>query len=219
MRNNDPSLTELFRYATNGKAMNAHAGVLVLPEALMRESMTSSMSVFATQLVEAACRARDGDREAAREYIARAVALLYDGCVDDGNELQKKCLRTGAVRGRRMELVGGRAQIFPLLRNLCHAPTNYRSLSRRETVVLQMIARGMSNKCIARSLGIAPETVKTHVKAILSKLKARTRAQAVARAAHANEPAATTHPQNAKVPMTFALARSAMKPPAATPAE
>lgn len=45
-----------------------------------------------------------------------------------------------------------------------------------------MIARGMSNKCIARSLGIAPETVKTHAKGILSKLKARTRAQAVARA-------------------------------------
>jgi Bacterial regulatory proteins, luxR family len=35
------------------------------------------------------------------------------------------------------------------------------------------------NKCIARSLGIAPETVKTHVKAIFGKLKARTRAQAV----------------------------------------
>jgi DNA-binding NarL/FixJ family response regulator len=35
---------------------------------------------------------------------------------------------------------------------------------------------------IARSLGIAPETVKTHAKGILSKLEARTRAQAVARA-------------------------------------
>jgi LuxR family transcriptional regulator, maltose regulon positive regulatory protein len=40
----------------------------------------------------------------------------------------------------------------------------------------------MSNKCIARSLGITPETVKTHVKSIFIKLKARTRAQAVARA-------------------------------------
>ena len=45
-----------------------------------------------------------------------------------------------------------------------------------------MIARGMTTKCIARSLGIAPETVKTHAKVILSKLEARTRAQAVARA-------------------------------------
>ncbi len=58
----------------------------------------------------------------------------------------------------------------------------YRSLSRREAAVLQMIARGMSNKCIARSLGITPETVKTHAKSIFSKLDTRTRAQAVARA-------------------------------------
>jgi PAS domain S-box-containing protein len=62
------------------------------------------------------------------------------------------------------------------------APTAYRSLSGQEARVLQMIARGMSNKCIARSLGIAPETVKTHAKGILSKLDARTRAQAVAHA-------------------------------------
>jgi DNA-binding NarL/FixJ family response regulator len=80
-------------------------------------------------------------------------------------------------------------QFSPLLENLYRArnagepaPTTYRSLSRRQVDVLQMIARGMSNKCIARSLGIAPETVKTHAKSILSKLEARTRAQAVARA-------------------------------------
>jgi DNA-binding CsgD family transcriptional regulator len=58
----------------------------------------------------------------------------------------------------------------------------YRLLSRRETGVLQMIAHGMSNKHIAQSLGITPETVKTHAKSIFVKLATRTRAQAVARA-------------------------------------
>jgi DNA-binding CsgD family transcriptional regulator len=57
-----------------------------------------------------------------------------------------------------------------------------RPLSRREIGVLQMIADGMSNKGIARSLGIAPETVKSHAKSIFVKLATRTRAQAVARA-------------------------------------
>lgn len=57
-----------------------------------------------------------------------------------------------------------------------------RSLSRRETGVLQMIALGMSNKRIAQSLGITPETVKSHAKSIFVKLSSRTRAQAVARA-------------------------------------
>jgi ATP/maltotriose-dependent transcriptional regulator MalT len=58
----------------------------------------------------------------------------------------------------------------------------YRPLSRRETGILQMIAHGHSNKHIAQSLGIAPETVKSHAKSIFVKLATRTRAQAVARA-------------------------------------
>jgi DNA-binding CsgD family transcriptional regulator len=62
------------------------------------------------------------------------------------------------------------------------SPTTYRALSPRETEILEMIARGMSNKRIAESLGITPETVKSHTKSIFMKLTARTRAQAVARA-------------------------------------
>jgi len=61
-------------------------------------------------------------------------------------------------------------------------PPTYRQLSRRETGILKLIAHGMSNKRIALSLGIAPETVKTHAKSIFAKLSTRTRAQAVARA-------------------------------------
>jgi ATP/maltotriose-dependent transcriptional regulator MalT len=61
-------------------------------------------------------------------------------------------------------------------------PPTYRPLSRREIGILQMIARGLSNKRIALSLGIAPETVKSHAKSIFVKLDTRTRAQAVARA-------------------------------------
>jgi LuxR family maltose regulon positive regulatory protein len=59
---------------------------------------------------------------------------------------------------------------------------SYRSLSERETGILRMIALGMSNKRIAQSLGITPETVKSHAKSIFVKLASHTRAQAVARA-------------------------------------
>ena len=38
--------------------------------------VTHELSAVAAQLVEAACRVRDGDREAARAHIAHAVALL-----------------------------------------------------------------------------------------------------------------------------------------------
>jgi len=40
------------------------------------EQTSHDLSVVATQLVEAACRARNGDSEAVKAHIARAVALL-----------------------------------------------------------------------------------------------------------------------------------------------
>jgi LuxR family transcriptional regulator, maltose regulon positive regulatory protein len=55
-------------------------------------------------------------------------------------------------------------------------------LSPRERNILQLIAEGQSNKEIARTLGVAPETVKSHVKNIFVKLDVERRAQAVARA-------------------------------------
>jgi NarL family two-component system response regulator LiaR len=51
-------------------------------------------------------------------------------------------------------------------------------LTERETQVLAEIARGHSNKEIARALGIAEKTVKTHVGNILQKLNLADRTQA-----------------------------------------
>ncbi len=51
-------------------------------------------------------------------------------------------------------------------------------LTPRETEVLREIASGRSNKEIARNLGIAEKTVKTHVSSVLSKLGVLDRTQA-----------------------------------------
>ena len=54
------------------------------------------------------------------------------------------------------------------------------SLTQREFAVLQLVAEGRSNKDIARRLSITEGTAKTHVKAILTKLDAISRTEAVA---------------------------------------
>ncbi len=55
-------------------------------------------------------------------------------------------------------------------------------LSARELDVLRGMAEGLSNKQIARSLGISEHTVKFHINAILGKLAAQSRTEAVVRA-------------------------------------
>ncbi len=58
-------------------------------------------------------------------------------------------------------------------------------LSDRETEVLQLMAKGMSNKEIGRALWIGETTVKTHVSHILRKLSTADRTQAVLAAVRA----------------------------------
>lgn len=53
-------------------------------------------------------------------------------------------------------------------------------LSRRERQVLQLVADGLANRQVGQALYVSEDTVKTHVRHILAKLDATSRANAVA---------------------------------------
>jgi len=59
------------------------------------------------------------------------------------------------------------------------APASIEALTPRETEVLELLAEGLANRAIAQRLGISEHTVKFHLNAILGKLGAQSRTEAV----------------------------------------
>ena len=130
--------------------------------------------------------------------------LLRQGRLDDAARRLQPCL--DAVRGGQVggALLAGRTVLqrltqadwggridagvlWPLADGLrvpaapASAEVTLSPLSEREREVLALIARGDSNKLIARAFDLSPHTVKRHVANILDKLGVDTRGQAAAR--------------------------------------
>jgi DNA-binding NarL/FixJ family response regulator len=88
--------------------------------------------------------------------------------------------RHPAASARMISLVGTR--IHNLARELRRETTSTETLTERESQVLRLLSLRLSNKDIARELGIWTQTVKTHLHNIYSKLGVRSRREAVTHA-------------------------------------
>jgi DNA-binding NarL/FixJ family response regulator len=90
------------------------------------------------------------------------------------NRYRDHSRRFEAVAARRSN---GSAEVIPFagpLQELEQEPTG------REIEVLQLISDGLVNREIGQRLYLSEETVKSHVRHLLAKLQARSRAHAVA---------------------------------------
>jgi len=139
-----------------------------------------------------------GEEDEAATHAIRAVELGANAGLHrtfvDGGEATGQLLRW--LYARRVDDTGVLGELRPYVRNLlvnlaqrpeqpAGARTKHRSgesLSARERHIVTLMSHGLSNKRIAKQLGIAPETVKSHAKHILLKLAAQTRVEAVSRA-------------------------------------
>ncbi|HSI49479.1 MAG TPA: response regulator transcription factor [Ideonella sp.] len=90
------------------------------------------------------------------------------------------------IGGSADEVVSAARAVAAGRRYLCTTATHRMAdglarptLTRRESEVLAFVFRGRNNKEVARSLGISVGTVKSHVRALLGKLDARCRTEAV----------------------------------------
>lgn len=91
-------------------------------------------------------------------------AVLHGLCVIDRGQV------ASAFSGSELELDAAPPRVV------------HDSLTAREHEVVQLMAEGLSNKQIADRLGISSHTAKFHVNAVLAKLDASTRTEAVVRA-------------------------------------
>jgi DNA-binding NarL/FixJ family response regulator len=64
-------------------------------------------------------------------------------------------------------------------------PQSFPSLTEREREILNLMARGLTNPVIARTLSLSPKTIANHVSNIFSKLQVADRVEAVIRAREA----------------------------------
>ena len=155
------------------------------------------MTIVPREAAEVAVHEAAGSREA---YAAIAAGFVVPTLllVDDPHpDLAFAALRAGAagVLARRSdadEIVAALAAIRaglvvldPAVRDAPASLANARGtlaaepLTERERQVLAMLARGLSNRRIGERLAISDNTVKAHVGAILAKLGAATRTEAV----------------------------------------
>ena len=110
---------------------------------------------------------------ALRTEASRTARRAHDDCVRLGAEPLRRELELLAERAR-LDLVGGRTEeahaqyVAPL------------GLTARESVVLQLLARGYTNREIAAELIISVKTASVHVSHILRKLNVSNRTEAAA---------------------------------------
>lgn len=113
------------------------------------------------------------------EYLVKAVDIGVDGYIlkDSGSSELKKAIQS---------LLDGESYIQPSLIPILNSRLISRDdekekinrLTKRETEVLILVAKGMFNKEIAVSLDISERTVKNHISNIFKKIEVADRTQA-----------------------------------------
>jgi DNA-binding NarL/FixJ family response regulator len=120
---------------------------------LVREALQAGFSGYITKDTQA-------------DMFVRAVQGVLDGQIVVPERLGKTAFEPAAVETSSLER--------------STAGLLARQLTPRELEVLEMLARGAGGGEIAQRLGVSPNTVRTHVQGILSKLQVHSRLEAAA---------------------------------------
>jgi DNA-binding NarL/FixJ family response regulator len=118
------------------------------------------------------------------EYLAEALRAGASGYIlKDASRRELLEAVRAVLRGEAFLNGAMTAQVLKALAfHASPARGGGEALTPREREVLALVAQGLSNKEIARNLGISPGTAKVHVERIISKMGVADRTQAAVRA-------------------------------------
>jgi len=146
--------------------------------------------VLESLVLQCLASAAKGEQDQALEVLEEALSIAEPEAylrifLDEGSPMAQ-LLYEAANRGIHREYVGRILSVFPPAgphqQPAGAAEKLIEPLSQRELEVLQLLARGSSNKEVARQLFISLPTVKWHTSNIYGKLGVQNRNQAVAKA-------------------------------------
>jgi DNA-binding NarL/FixJ family response regulator len=121
-------------------------------------------------------------RSAEERVVLDAVRAGAHGFLVHGQFAPAELLQAvRAVAGGEAHLSPSAARVLVDTVRTAPRPTDHYGLSGREREVMDLVARGLSNAEIARTLVLSPKTVENHVNHIFAKLGAANRRAAVAR--------------------------------------
>lgn len=118
--------------------------------------------------------ARSSDRA-----LDRAITALLHEAVEHSRAMRQVLNQVGQLASLRISMLQGEEPGDPAETALTEVLS---PLTKREKEVLDHLARGCSNRQIARSLGITEPTVKNHLRNIFTKLGVGDRTSAVVKA-------------------------------------
>lgn len=118
-------------------------------------------------------------QELAQLNLPRSFAMPKTGDFYQTAQMLTECISRASVitnwrapvlqrHGRPSSIMRGRRDIM-----------GRSHLTQKQTQVMQLLVNGLSNKEIARQLDLSPETVKTHLREIFTRMNVRNRTQAV----------------------------------------
>jgi LuxR family maltose regulon positive regulatory protein len=146
--------------------------------------------VLETLILQCLASAAQGNKEQALQTLEQALSIAkpqeYLRIFLDEGPPMARLLYEAAEQGIHRDYVGRILSVFPSnregQRSAGISERLMEPLSQRELEVLQFLAKGSSNKEVARQLFISLSTVKWHTSNIYGKLGVQNRTQAVAKA-------------------------------------